>query len=172
MSERPESNEYLPLAEKYISLVPDGTLPHILQRRQEDTIALLAGLSEEQAGYRYAEGKWSLKQVVGHIADVERLWSYRILRIARGDVHEFHGYDRDVFNENSPFGDMPLAEVLNDYSAVRQSTITLVGGLTQEALLRLGEFGGSPLSARAAAYVIAGHDIHHMNVIAAKYLIK
>ncbi|CAH1202498.1 hypothetical protein PAECIP111893_01811 [Paenibacillus plantiphilus] len=170
MNTRPDSNEYVPLAEKYISLVPGGSLPDILQEQLEASLQLLGELSEEQAAYRYAEGKWSLKQVMGHIADVERLWNYRILRIARGDVHELHGYDRDIFTQNSPFEGLPFAAVLKDYAAVRQSTITLVGSLTNDALLRLGEFNGHPLSARAAAYVIAGHEIHHLNVIREKYL--
>lgn len=170
MNTKPESNEYLPLAEKYISLVPEGALPELLQGQLDATLQLLGGLSEEQAAYRYAEGKWSLKQVIGHIADVERLWSYRILRIARGDVHELHGYDRDIFTLNSPFDALPLAEVLKDYAAVRQSTITLTGSLSNEALLRRGEFSGHPLSARAAAYVIIGHEIHHLNVVRERYL--
>lgn len=170
MSTRPASNEYLPLAEKYVSLVPEGHIAEVLRRQHDETLRSLSGLSEEQANVRYAEGKWSLKQVVGHIADVERLWNYRILYIARGDAREFSGYDREIFVQNSPFSHLPLQEALKDYAAVRQSTITMVGSLTEEALKRLGTFNNYPLSARAAAYVIAGHELHHMNILRDKYL--
>lgn len=172
MNTRPQSNEYLPLAEKYVRLVPDGHIVDILQEQHDETLSTLSELSEEQADYRYAEGKWSLRQVIGHIADVERLWSYRILHIARGDAREFCGYDREAFAQNSPFSSLPLREALRDYSAVRLSTLTLVGSLSEKALLAEGTFNNYPLSARAAAYVIAGHELHHMNLIRDKYFIS
>ncbi|ANY73055.1 squalene--hopene cyclase [Paenibacillus ihbetae] len=170
MNTRPDPTEYLPLAEKYIRLVPDGNIVDVLQELHDDTLKTLGDLTEEQAAYRYAEGKWSLKQVVGHIADGERLWSYRLLHIARGDAREFCGYDREAFVQNSPFASLPLKEVLRDYSAVRMSTLTLVGSLTEKGMLAQGSFNNYPLSARAAAYIIAGHEIHHMNLIRDKYL--
>ncbi|AWP29681.1 squalene--hopene cyclase [Paenibacillus glucanolyticus] len=170
MNTRPDSHEYLPLAEPYVSLVPEGSITEILQQQHDETLKSLSDLTEEQANYKYAEGKWSLKQVVGHIADVERLWNYRILYIARGDAREFSGYDREIFVRNSPFGSLPLREALKDYAAVRQSSITLIGSLTEEALLREGTFNNYPLSARAAAYVIAGHELHHLNILRDKYL--
>ncbi|MGV2805328.1 DUF664 domain-containing protein, partial [Clostridium perfringens] len=122
MNTRPDSNEYLLLAEKYVSLVPEGHIAEVLQRQHDETLRSLSDLTEEQANVRYAEGKWSLKQVVGHIADVECLWNYRILYIARGDAREFSGYDRESFVQNSPFSHLPLREALKDYAAVRQST--------------------------------------------------
>jgi uncharacterized damage-inducible protein DinB len=170
MNTRPGPDEYVPLAEPYIRLVPDGSLKSILQSQQDKTLLLLQELSEEQANHQYAEGKWSLKTVIGHIADAERLWNYRILRIARGDARELPGYDRDVFAQNAPFEHLPIVEVLRDYSAVRQSTITLIDNLGEEALLLRGEFNEHPLSARAAIYIIAGHEAHHINVIKTKYL--
>ncbi|WP_256758485.1 DinB family protein [Cohnella sp. WQ 127256] len=170
MIARPESHEYIPLIEKYLSLVPEGNLVEIMMQQHDDTLAVLKSLSEEQASYRYAEGKWSIKQVVGHIADVERLWNYRILRIARGDSQVLSGYNRDVFTDNSPFELLPASYVIADYSAVRKSTITLVDSLTEDALLRQGEFNEYPLSARAAAFFIAGHETHHMQMIRTKYL--
>ncbi|UVI30195.1 DinB family protein [Paenibacillus spongiae] len=170
MNTRPEPDEYLPAAERYIQLVPNGNLIEIMRSQLAQSLYMLKDLSDEQAMYRYAEGKWSLKTVVGHIADVERLWNYRILRIARGDARELAGYDRDTFAELAPFEHLSLAEVLHDLSAVRESTLTLIGHLEEEALLRRGEFNGHPLSARAAAFVIAGHERHHMNVIKTKYL--
>lgn len=172
MNTRPNSDEYLPLAEQYIRLVPDGSLVDILQNQHDQTQMLLNKLSEDQALYRYAEGKWTLKTVVGHITDVERLWSYRILRIARGDARELPGYDRDIFAKLASFDDIALAEVLEDLSNVRKSTISLIRNLREEAFLRRGEFNSHPLSVRAAAFIIAGHETHHMNIIKARYLTK
>ncbi|QGQ97810.1 DinB family protein [Paenibacillus psychroresistens] len=171
MSIRPETDEYPALAEQYVRLVPEGSLKIILQNQHDITRLLLGGLTEEQAAFKYAEGKWSLKTVVGHIVDVERLWNYRILRIARGDVRELPGYDRDIFALEAPFEDLPFIEVLKDYSAVRQSSITLINHLSESIMLRRGEFQNHPLSARAAAFIIAGHETHHMNVIKARYLL-
>ncbi|WP_036718702.1 DinB family protein [Paenibacillus sp. JCM 10914] len=170
MNTYPDSSEYSPHAEGYVRLVSEGNITQILLQQHDDTLQALSDLTEEQADYRYAPNKWSLKQVIGHIADMERLWNYRILYIARGDAREFSGYDREVFVQNSPFAALPLREVLKDYSAVRQSTATLVGSLPEEALIRQGMFNNYPLSARAAAYVIAGHELHHMNMIRDQYL--
>jgi len=167
---RPDKNEYLPLAQKYIDLVPDGNIVEILQQQNEDNLSLLKGLTEDQASFRYAPDKWSLKTVIGHIADVERLWCYRLLRIARGDAREFSGYDRDIFAEMSDCEALPLHKVLNDYVAVRKSTISLIENLSEEAMTRVGEFNGHKLSARASVYIIAGHETHHINIIKAKYL--
>jgi uncharacterized damage-inducible protein DinB len=168
---RPNSDEYPPTAEQYIRLVPNGNLMELLQHQHDQSLSLLKNLSEEQAAYRYAVGKWSLKTVVGHIADVERLWSYRVLRIARGDARELPGYDRDIFAELAALDDVTLPTVLGDFSAVRKATLSLIGNLREEALLRQGEFYGHPLSVRAAVFIIVGHEIHHMNVIRAKYLV-
>nr|WP_280949484.1 DinB family protein [Halalkalibacter urbisdiaboli] len=167
---RPNSDEFHPRGETYIKLVPDGNLLTILRDQHDESMLLLKDLSEQQSLYKYAEGKWSLKTVIGHIADVERLWNYRILRIARGDAHEFSGYDRDIFTESAALDDIPLVNVLEDFSAVRQSTLTLIRNLSEQALLRRGEFNGHPLSARAAAFIIAGHEAHHMHIIKTKYL--
>ena len=170
MITKPLSNEYLPTAHQYICLVPNGDLLDILRNQHVQSYLLLGNLSEEQAQYQYAEGKWTIKSVVGHIADVERLWNYRIFRIVRGDTRELPAYNRDTFAKLAPFDGMVLADVLEDLSAVRKSTLTLLGNLHEEALLRCGEYNDYSLSARAAAFIIAGHEIHHMNVIKSKYL--
>ena len=115
MNTRPDSNEYLPLAENTSLLSPKVLLPKFCAGKDDETLRSLSDLTENQANVRYAEGKWSLKQVVGHIADVERLWNYRILYIARGDAREFSGYDREIFVQNSPFSHLPLREALKDY---------------------------------------------------------
>ncbi|MFC4777762.1 DinB family protein [Paenibacillus sp. GCM10023252] len=167
---RPSENEYLPAAQTYIDLVPDGNLLEILKSQMEQTKRLLAGLSEQQSLFKYAQDKWTIKSVVGHISDVERLWNYRILRIVRNDVRELPGYDRDVFAQEAPFHDMALQDVMDDMVAVRMSTLTLLHPLPESVFIRYGEFNGQRLSARAAAYIIAGHEAHHMNVIRTRYI--
>ena len=169
---KPAADEYPAMAERYISLVQDGSLVEALRSQEADVRELLGGLTEEQAGYRYAEGKWSLRTVMGHVVDLERVWQYRLLRIARGDAPAFVGYDRDAFAASSPHDRLPMAAVLRDYSAVRESTLRLLAHLSDEAMLRRGEFNGGQLSARAAAYIIAGHERHHVNVIREKYLVR
>lgn len=101
---------------------------------------------------------------------MERLWSYRVLRIARGDAREFAGYDRDIFADMSASDTLPLNKILNDYAAVRRSTISLIENLSEESLVRVGEFNDHNLSARASIYIIAGHEAHHINIIKTKYL--
>ncbi|URN93785.1 MAG: GNAT family N-acetyltransferase [Candidatus Pristimantibacillus lignocellulolyticus] len=170
MITRPDQNEYLLLAKKYVDLVPDGNIINILRKQKEDNISFLSKLTEEEAMFRYAQDKWTIKTVIGHIADVERLWSYRLLRIARSDVRELPGYDRDIFAEMSSCDHLPLTKVLDDYCAVRNSSISLVDNLTKEAITRVGNFNDHVLSARAIIYIIVGHETHHLNIIKSKYL--
>lgn len=171
MITRPNSDEFQLNVEKYINLVPAGSLLTILQEQHDETLLILRDLTEKQAIFKYSEGKWSLKTVVGHIADVERLWSYRLLRIGRGDARELPGYDREIFVESSSADNVPLKFLLDDYSAIRQSTITLIKNLDEDALERRGVFNNHSLSAKASAFIIAGHERHHMSVIKAKYLV-
>ncbi|MBD7971204.1 DinB family protein [Paenibacillus sp. Sa2BVA9] len=167
---RPGKNEYSPLVKKYIDLVPEGNIISILRKQSEENISILNKLTEENANFRYAPDKWSIKTVIGHIADVERLFSYRILRIARSDVRELPGYDRDIFAEMSSYDSLPLSKVLNDYDAVRNSTASLIDNLPEEAITRVGEFNDHTFSVRAIVYIIAGHETHHINIIKSKYL--
>lgn len=170
MTGKPEASEYLPQVEQYVKLVPEGEIIEIVKKRKDDTIALLGGLSAEQANCRYAEGKWSVKEVVGHFTDNERVWAYRLLRIARNDPKGLVGYDENVFARHAPFGSLPLSDIMEEYTAVRDATIALLRSLPGDAWLRQGEFNNHPLSARAAAYVIVGHEIHHINVLKDRYL--
>lgn len=170
MITRPEKNEHLPLVQKYIDLVPEGDILSILKTQSEHHSNLLSNLSENHANFRYAPDKWSIKTVIGHIADVERLWQYRILRIARNDIRELPGYDRDVFAEMAGYDNLALNKVLNDYTAVRNSTLSLLQNLPEEAFTRVGDFNNHPLSVRATIYIIAGHETHHINIIKSKYL--
>jgi hypothetical protein len=172
MLQRPSVEEYMPYHEQYIGLVGEGAVTEILAKQLEGTAELLSGIPEEQADYRYADGKWTLKEVIGHISDNERVMSYRLLRAARGDKTPLAGYDQDDFMDGASFQEWTWQQVIEDYTAVRHATLTLLRGLSEEAWLRVGIANGGRLSARALAYIIAGHEMHHLQVIQNKYLEK
>lgn len=168
MNQRPSEEEYSGDSGDYIRLVPEGNIIDILLAQEKQMTELLASLSESQGAYRYAEGKWTLKEVVGHIADGERVMTYRLLRFARGDETPLPGFDQELFMP--PFGSWTIAQSAEDYRAVRQSTITLLRGLPAEAWSRKGTANDVSITARALAYGIAGHELHHMGVIRNRYL--
>ncbi|MFB9330642.1 DinB family protein [Paenibacillus aurantiacus] len=170
MLTRPQSNEYSQHPGQYIELVPEGDLLGILETSETIMSAFLEQLSESQGEYRYAPGKWSLKEVIGHITDNERIMSYRLLRIARGDQTPLAGYDQDLFMQSAPFDGWSLAQVAEDYRSVRSATYTLLRGLREADWLRIGQANETEISARAIAYVIAGHELHHLNIIRERYL--
>ncbi|WP_339146764.1 MULTISPECIES: DinB family protein [unclassified Sutcliffiella] len=168
MNQRPSEEEYAGDFGEYIRLVPDGNIIDILLAQEKQMTELLASLTENHGAYRYAEGKWRLKEVVGHIADGERVMAYRLLRFARGDQTPLSGFDQELFMP--PFENWTTAQLAEDYRAVRQSTITLLRGITAEAWSRKGTANNASITARALAYGIAGHEIHHMGVIRNLYL--
>lgn len=132
MEKRPEIDEYSAYYERYITLVPDGDLVRILKDQQTKTTELLERVSEEEGGYRYAPKKWSLKEVIGHITDTERIMSYRLLRIARGDSTPLVSFDQDLYVASANFDNLIINHHLAEFQAVRQSTLTLLAGLSDE----------------------------------------
>lgn len=170
MFQRPSENEYGGHFGTYIRLIPEGNLLDILAEQEKETASLLASLSEEEGNRRYAEGKWSVKEVLGHIADTERVISYRLLRIARGDETPLPGFDQDLFMRNSPFGSWSMEQLAADYRAVRAATYTLLKGLPEEAWSRRGTASNVGLTARALSCIIAGHERHHIGIVRDKYL--
>ena len=170
LGQRPQPTEHVPYYSRYISLVPDGDVIEALSGQIGETLALLAGLSPEKSQHRYAEGKWSVRQVVGHVADTERVFGFRALAFARGDQNELPGFDENAYAAASPAAGRPLAEVLEDLTAVRRATISLLRSLEPEAWSRSGLANGSPVSVRALAWIIAGHERHHRQVLRERYL--
>lgn len=171
---RPEDGEYAPYYERYISLVQiNSETPDILtalnhQRRQ--TLLLLSGRTEADGDLRYAPGKWSVKEVLGHLNDTERIMSYRALRIARGDASPIEGFEQDDYVRNSPFQHRPLADLIEDYIAVRRATLSLLCNLDEAAWTRRGVANKNEVTVRALAYIVAGHELHHRQIIVEKYL--
>lgn len=169
LTARPEPDEYPESYRSYIARVPKGDLLAHLARHIEDTRALLAPLPPEKARFRYAEGKWSVTEVVGHVTDAERIFAYRALRIARGDSTPLPGFDENAYVPAARFDRRPLAEVLDELAAVRAATLALLRSLDAEDFARRGVANGLTISARALAYVIAGHELHHLSVLRERY---
>ena len=168
--ERPGSNEYAPFFAAYIALVPDGDVLSLLSAQVEETAALLAGLTETQARYRYAPGKWSVKDVVGHVADAERVFAYRALRFARNDKTPLSGFDENVFAAAANFDARPLAGIIEELRLVRRATMSLYRSFTPEMIARRGVSNEKELTVRALIYITAGHERHHVRMLQKKYL--
>jgi hypothetical protein len=171
MIKRPESSEFATNYTGYIHRVPEGDLPTLLTDQLEGTLLLVRGLSEEAASFRYAPEKWSIKQILGHLADTERIMSYRLLRIARGDNTPLPGFEEDDYVKGAAFESSSLEDLLVNLSIVRTATLSLLKGLTPAAYLRLGTVNGNVISARALVYIIAGHELHHRSVLIDRYLL-
>ncbi len=167
---KPNDTEYLPYYGRYISLVPDGDLLAILGRQLEETLALLQTVPEGQASFRYAPDKWSIKQVVGHLIDGERVFAYRALRFARNDKTALPGFEENDYIVNASFDNYPLNDLAAEFESVRKSSLFLFKHLDQAAWTRIGTASDSEVSVRALAYIIAGHELHHRNILIDRYL--
>lgn len=167
---RPDASEHAPYYARYISLVETSDIVRTLDEQLNETNKLLSGLSEEQGNYRYAPDKWTVKEVMGHLIDSERIFSYRALRIARNDKTPIEGFEQDDYVRNGGFGRRKLADLANEFAAVRRSTVLLFESLQPEEWLRRGVANQNEISVRALAFIVAGHELHHRSVLQQKYL--
>jgi len=167
---RPTTDEYIPYYGRYISLVPEDDAIEALERPLGDMIPFLGGLTDTQGALRYAPGKWSIKQVVGHVIDVERVFAYRALRIARADRTPLPGFDEVVFADHAASDRLPLRALADELELLRRANVAMFRGLPEEAWTRRGTANDAPISVRALAYVIAGHGRHHANLVRERYL--
>lgn len=168
--DKPDETEYLPYYGRYISLVPDGDILALLSKQLEATLALLRSIPESQANFRYGADKWSIKEVVGHLIDTERIFAYRALRFARNDKTPLPGYEQDDYVRSASFDDYPLSDLGAELESVRRSNLFLFKHLDREAWLRRGVANDSEVSVRALAYIIAGHELHHRDILRTRYL--
>jgi len=167
---RPQPAEYAPYYDRYISLIQGNDILAALDEQRRQMLLLLSGRTEPDGDLRYAPEKWSLKEVLGHINDTERIMSYRALRIARGDATPIEGFEQDDYVRNGPFALRPLADLIEDYIAVRRATVSLFRNLDEAAWTRQGVANKNEMTVRALAYIIAGHELHHRRIIEEKYL--
>jgi hypothetical protein len=161
MIARPQPDEYAPYYGKYIALVAGDDILAAFDQQRRDTMKLLSGRSEEDGNFRYAPGKWSAKEILGHVCDSERVFAYRALRIARADATPMEGFEQDDYVRNGPFARISFSEIIEDYIAVRRATITLFRSLDEAAWLGRGVANNNQVTVRALAYIIAGHELHH-----------
>jgi len=167
---KPEKGEFLPYYERYIDLVASGDVIATLKRQMAETQALLRSLPAGVSTYRYAPDKWSVNEVIGHLIDSERIFTSRALRFARNDPTPLPGFEQDDYVSNSSFDSYPLSELASELKSVRESTVFLFKHLQEDAWMRRGIANGAEVSVRALAYIIAGHELHHREVLRARYL--
>ena len=166
---RPGTDESAPFYHGYIDKVPGERIGEYLASQLGEVERLLAPLDDATARFRYAPEKWSVKEVLGHLCDVERIFAYRMLRIARADTTPLPGFDEDAYVPPAEFDARPLAELLREFQAVRASTIALVEGLPPVGWERRGQASGKAISTRALAYIMVGHVTHHLAVLRDRY---
>jgi len=169
---RPEPGEYNPYYDRYVSLVPQGDILNTLEAQRRQMLLLLSGRDDADGNFRYAPGKWSVSEVLGHVCDTERIFAYRALRISRGDQTPIEGFEQDDYVKNGPFGREPLSEIIEDYIAVRRATLTLLRNLDEAAWMRKGTASQKEITVRALGYLIAGHELHHRRILEEKYFAK
>ncbi len=167
---KPPAGEFAPYYDKYISAVPSGDILLTLQAQKAETVKFLSGISEDKENFSYAPGKWSIKEVVGHFTDAERIFSYRALRIGRGDKTPLAGYEHNDYAKTGRFAARRLADLTVEFDHVRTSTISLLEHFDPEAWLRTGNATKFEVSTRALAWIMAGHVQHHVGMIKDQYL--
>lgn len=166
----PEASEYAAYYGKYIALVAGSDVLAALEEQPGETLALLSTLGDEQGNFRYAPGKWSIKEVLGHIIDAERVFAYRALRFARNDQTPLASFEQDDYVRAGSFDDCGLADLIEEFVCVRRASVMLFAKLTPEAWMRRGTASNNPVSVRAIAYIIAGHELHHRRILEEHYL--
>jgi hypothetical protein len=170
--DRPQAGEYAAYQEIYVSRVPGGPIVQTLRHQSEETLALLRRVPEEGAMFAYAPGKWTIKEVIGHLIDTERVMVYRALRFARNDATALPGFDENLYAAEGRFATRSVASLTGELAAVRTSTAAFFEGISPEAWLRSGNANDYRLTVRGLAYVIAGHELHHVAILKERYHLR
>ncbi len=168
-----QEDEFPAYANLYLRLVNDSEeLIAQLDNSQQLVYELIQDLYDPQWDFSYQKGKWTIKEVLIHIIDTERIFGYRALSMARQDKTELPGFDQDLYVNAAAVANRSIENIKDEYMAVRQSTLTLFNSFTDEVLLRRGKASGHQVSVRAIGYLILGHELHHLNIIKERYLPK
>jgi hypothetical protein len=170
MIARPSTDEHVAYYGKYIARVPDGDLLELMRAQIEETAALLRGVPANRSDFAYGPGKWTVKQVVQHVSDVERVMGYRALRFARNDRTELPGFDENRWAENADVSGRSLNDLIEELEVIRSGTIHFAKHLSGEEQARRGKANGQEVSVRALIYIIAGHERHHVGLLRERYL--
>ena len=167
--DRPNANEFAPYYNTYVSLIEGDVLP-ILDAQPGELASLMENVPEEKGSYAYADGKWTVNELLSHIIDGERMFAYRILRISRGDETPIEGFEQDGYIENSNANNRCIAELIGEFELCRKANMMMLNNLSDEASQRIGTASNNPVSVRALAYIMAGHVRHHQSILREKYL--
>ena len=170
MIQRPQPDEYPAFAARYVNLVSDEPILHLLENLQQSTYNLLVSITADKANYAYAESKWTVKQVLGHMADTERIFAYRALAFSREAI-ELPGFDQDIYMAKATFNSRSLQDIAGEFKTVRQSSLYLLRSITDDQYMQKGIASGYPVSVRGLAYMIAGHELHHLMILKERYLV-
>ena len=166
---RPAGDEAASFYQRYIDRVPDENIGQQLTEQLKRVELLFGGVDDAAALFRYAPGKWSVKEILGHLTDAERIFAYRLLRIARADTTPLPGFDENAFVPPASFDDRTVSSLVNEFRALRLSTIALMDGLPADAWKRKGQASGKSITTRALAYIMVGHVSHHLAVLEERY---
>src|SRR5271154_5812904 len=166
---KPEAGEYAAYYEKYIALVPGNDVTGALEAQRVQTMQLFAGRSERDGNFKYAADKWTVKEVLEHLSDSERIFVYRALRIARADQTPLSGFEQDDYVRSGEFGERTLTDLVEEFALVRSATSALFHSLGDEAWLRRGTANKNEVTVRALAFIVAGHELHHREILKERY---
>ena len=168
---RPETNEFASYYDTYISTVDGNSVVSVLENQTGDLRSIFGEMPEEKGTFAYAEGKWTLKEALSHLIDGERIFAYRILRISRGDKTPVEGFEQDDYIATSNANNRSFADLLNEFDLQRQSNLSLVNNISDDASQFMGTASNRPISVRALTYIMAGHVTHHLAVLRERYLV-
>jgi len=169
MPQKPAPEEYAPFYAGYVSLVPEADVLPVLSAQTSEIRGLAGAVPKDRESFRYAPGKWSIRQVLGHIGDGERVFGYRAFCISRGDQAALPGFDENDYVAESPYDQQTVAELADDFARLRAANLALLGHLDPARWARVGNANGKPVSVRALAFIMAGHVRHHLGVLKTRY---
>ncbi|MEO6522554.1 MAG: DinB family protein [Mucilaginibacter sp.] len=166
---KPQPGDYVPYHQIYIGKVGDGNIVDILQSQQQSTYEFLKSIPADKAQYAYADGKWTVKQCIGHMTDTERVMAYRALRFARNDNTALPGFDQDDYVANSRHNNFELADLIEEFRLTREANMYFFKSLNAEEKQRFGLASGNRVTVNALLYIIAGHELHHIQIFKERY---
>jgi hypothetical protein len=169
-SVRPKKDEHIDYYSTYIDKVPDGDIVDLLTRQTSELVGFLRSIPEEKHDHAYAPGKWTVRQIAGHLSDGERVFQYRAFRFSRADDTPVPGFDENLYVDNAPFSNVSMPDLIAEFEDLRRASIHLFSNMSEEAMSRRGVANEAEISVRAIAFILVGHVIHHMGVIRSKYL--
>jgi hypothetical protein len=170
MLNKPQPDEYPEFAAKYVNSVPNGPILDILDYLKDSTYNFFSRMTTEQADYAYADGKWMLKEVLGHMIDTEKVFSFRAFCFSRGEKSPLPGFDQDEYVQNSTFSTRSIQDLADEFKTVRQTSIYLYTAFNDEQIMRKGIASNNPVTVRALIYMTAGHELYHLNLIKERYI--